>query len=507
LNERRIGSSRATRRVTAMVILLLVGCSGANDEAGGNGPGGGSGNAGAGAPDGGPVDSLTNFELSYRGGTRLRARHVVDVSGNVRLFSYWFDTQLGLACRFLRASDGELRCLPGTSGGNAFEMFRDEGCAKPVTRFVCDPPKFITEADPRSATTCDRRVSVYPVGGKTASPPSHYLTNGSLRRCLANPSPAPAGNYYEIDPNAVPPTTYVRAVDVTGPTWNGIEFHVLEGEDGSRGLSSFRDVARNVECSFRAAGDGVERCLPVRAWSVRSDVFADAACSTRAASGNADGCVTPTFAGSSESDACQTRERLFALGEVASPYAGAGAGCQPLTESGGVYRAVGAEIAPDAFVAAKDDTDAGPGRLRTRRRVFGERPLALGAFDSEREKPCAFRRAADGVVRCLPVNPANGRAEIFRISYADPACTQPVIRWPSSRCGSPETVLVDTAANVCDASAYRVHLVGARVQTPTVFAPSPTSACAPEPGGVNEVFALGAEVPADQFVAATETDL
>jgi len=77
-------------------------------------------------------------------GSRLRARFY-DGGGGALLLRDWFDTELGIPCRFVRTRAGPTRCLPVTT-----TLFLDSTCAMPVLHEACSdpPPPYVTLMTP-----------------------------------------------------------------------------------------------------------------------------------------------------------------------------------------------------------------------------------------------------------------------------------------------------------------------------------------------------------------------
>jgi hypothetical protein len=111
---------------------------------------------------------------------------------------------------------------------------------------------------------------------------------------------------------------------------------------------------------------------------------------------------------------------------------------------------------PDAAAPAVEaGIDAGPvvqdwqsgSRLRARVRSGEGASIFIGWFDSKFNQACAFARAEDGLLRCLPDTHAI-------VTYADSACTQPL---DVSGTAPQPTPLYGTSSDVCDRTVYRAE--------------------------------------------------
>lgn len=160
--------------------------------------------------------------------------------------------------------------------------------------------------------------------------------------------------------------TSVDPARAGGGTVSGsrLEARWLAADDGARHFAGWRDRERDAECSFQRAQDGQMRCLPSSA-AMNASWFGDAAC-TKPLAYTSKGCEVPQTAALTEKYCAGVAAptRVFALGAPyrgASVYTKSSSGCtaspaQGFAESYDLYT-VGAEIAPDAFVAAREATE------------------------------------------------------------------------------------------------------------------------------------------------------
>lgn len=105
----------------AVVLMFLSACA-VETEVGPQGP---VGPAGAEGPAGySPLAS----------GTRIKAR-VGTTADGAKMFLGWFDAERGVDCEFLKAADGQTRCLPVGPSVQAGKLFSDSACTTPVIRW------------------------------------------------------------------------------------------------------------------------------------------------------------------------------------------------------------------------------------------------------------------------------------------------------------------------------------------------------------------------------------
>jgi len=164
------------------VLALAIGCgnmagpgnNGGNGGTGGGGTGGvggGSGGGGSGGSGGGGTGGSgggSGGTPDYASGSRIKARTISSADG-AKAFAGFYDSQLSVACSFVRAADDALRCLP-TTVGYMGSYFADSGCATPLAYSAgCTPTHaYLME----TATTCidvgynssNTRYHVYAIG-------------------------------------------------------------------------------------------------------------------------------------------------------------------------------------------------------------------------------------------------------------------------------------------------------------------------------------------------------
>jgi hypothetical protein len=137
----------------------------------------------------------------------------------------------------------------------------------------------------------------------------------------------------------------------------------LTGEDESRQFVGWFDRMRGEACAFGVSADGGVRCLPTEV--VEARYFADGACKQRIAAvvTNKPGpCAHPKYVVETESATCgsEVRTRVHLLGAAVRPAAifteVSGVCSRVGIDASAMYVAVGREVPPAAFVAAKYTT-------------------------------------------------------------------------------------------------------------------------------------------------------
>ncbi len=135
-------------------------------------------------------------------------------------------------------------------------------------------------------------------------------------------------------------------------------------------------------------------------------------------------------------------------------------------------------------------------------------------FDSELGEECSYRAAADGSWRCLPTLHVNANITAT-FGFADASCTQRVT-WldkPIAGCtvNLPKYVYQLEPAPVCgyqDGRDHRTHVfpIGELIAQPVPLYSKAGGTCSPVVAPNDRVwYALGAELPAFDFVLGTQT--
>jgi hypothetical protein len=252
---------------------------------------------------------------------------------------------------------------------------------------------------------------------------------------FATPGPAPRPEVTPPTPEELAPLPQVprpaaRALAAAATPASGTRLRAtwLEG-DGARAFGGFTDATRGERCDFARLADGTVRCLPPFSEVARL-TYADAACATPVLRTQAASCDPPALVLLRTGDAaCAQRLAFYRRGAriEATPAAlyerSAAGACIPATTAitaADAFYAL-AEVPASSFVAAT--VQAGDGA-----RVVPELALAedgardlVGFRDGALAGPCRFGAAADGSVRCLPLD-APEPASLF----ADDQCSRAI---------------------------------------------------------------------------------
>ncbi len=162
---------------------------------------------------------------------------------------------------------------------------------------------------------------------------------------------------------------------------------------------------------------------------------------------------------------------------------------------GGTSTGTGTSQAPETIYRSGS-------RLRARILDAGEGAVRfVGWTDDKLHEACAFHRADDGKVRCVP-EISQGAS----IAYLDAACTQPVgVR----KCGSQASFLaVKSQEEACnpDDTPYSVYRMGASVAAAPTFSKLGNTCLPDGPAGPGVELLAVSQVPAATFASALVTE-
>jgi hypothetical protein len=392
------------------------------DAAGVGGGGGGGGRDGGGggnapAPD---ADEGANVADPFVAldGTRIKGRWA-ETPEHLRIWLGWYDTQLGEACAFMPAADGELRCLP--QGAQIGLTWRDAACTIPLWHST-SCPHGTTHLLP-TTVGCTTRSAVYQRGAIWQG--DVYSTGSGL--CQGGFPPDDTITYYQIGPE-LPASGFVKAREVGRPLPGGaapVEPVLLESEDGARASVRWQDATTKEECSLSSGTDGRMRCFPHPLSSVSRYYSTDSRCITEQTLFYTHSVCHPDPAGALvRNPGCSYT--LVSLGprltqlfipDGQMPCFG------PVSPDIFVVHAIGPPITDNLAVLEVTVDDSTAGRLH---RVWigpagGRRTLSNQWFDSTRRELCVPQLFADGSYRCAPpLTPYQS------FTFADAQCTQPV---------------------------------------------------------------------------------
>ena len=171
------------------------------------------------------------------------------------------DSELGVACSFVRAEDGELRCVPAGLFGLA-KLFTDASCSEAGALYFdpalepCAGPAAIGQlVEGDMGDGCEGAVWVADALAEAEPPAEVYWPDG-MGGCAPTGSP-PIGPYYA--PTRIDPSALVRGERVEELADNGVGVAVIVGDDGSRLVvgpadSRFAGAGARVEALVQPAG-------------------------------------------------------------------------------------------------------------------------------------------------------------------------------------------------------------------------------------------------------------
>ncbi len=475
-------------------LVLVVACSSSSSNTPSPTPADDAGVAqdGATPPADGAVadvgaDAPASAPIEWKSGTRLRA-NVVKAAGGATLFVSWHDTLLDMDCRFAKADDGQMRCLPITGAAIAYS---DGACSVPLIGLSpCGAaPKMVSVG---SADGCS--VTAYQTTAKLSAPIEvHYKNGGGT--CGSAEAPG-AIDFYD---GSVPVGTseLVSATVKEEPRGADLVARVLVAADGTIDARTIAAQKRGYACDLSSVVWLAKHCLPITV--AFSEGFAESTCRTSAAFQPHACGTTPALV--QKGGALATCEFFGETdyaevgAEVTGPLYSKSASCVEATKiAGGRYWTQGADV-PLTALPAVSTKDEGTDRLRTRAlaSATGERLLGATFFDSQRNELCSAGVASDDKLRCLP--PVSGLTSVA--GYKDAGCTQPVLA--RAKGCTPPTFAATSLGLGCS-SRVHYYAVGAVTSVPTLYYGSPCVAGSVDTG--SDYYSLS-EIPPTDFAEVT----
>ncbi len=363
-------------------------------------------------------------------GTFLEARYYE--ADGVHVFRGWHDTGLDISCAFQVASDGRYRCLPAEPDvGYTGTEFGDASCTLPILLApACEVPRFalgVARPTPLCGEPSGR--SVLAVGAARASSTFYRSEEG-----VCTPYTAPAGLVVHDLSGRIDADDFIAA-ELATTTTNALAPYAYVASDGAIHSEAIWDTARAAECRPNGENDGENdalHCEPVEIAFFSPGLWADGACTIPATGdfGYHRPCGRPT--------AVMRFDQVVSYSEIGAEVLPANVhvndtagGCTlapPERLDGARAYQVGAPL-PIASLPAISQVLDGDGRLRAMRYTDAEGHAltpALRFHDTLIDAACWPLTFDDGVTRCTPsytqVSPPHGGG-----TYADSACTQPVI--------------------------------------------------------------------------------
>ncbi|MCB9677982.1 MAG: hypothetical protein H6737_22980 [Alphaproteobacteria bacterium] len=223
-----------------------------------------------------PLPPLVELDAYTRSGTRLEAVAWEDEAGLV-VQQGFFDTELGVHCRFVPSGPSTWHCLPsGTALGAAFA---DSSCEGPPILKIAYPQCDIAPFDSGwKGTPCEGHVEVYQAEAPTSVDPDaspYTLVDGE---CEAGPYTWGIGPVWTAT-GPIAPAIFVEGTPAVASVDGDAFAQVVWGEDGSRAV--LNAATREGEwCSPWLTEDAGMRCLPTTPVGVGA-LFGDAGCTVR----------------------------------------------------------------------------------------------------------------------------------------------------------------------------------------------------------------------------------
>lgn len=236
-----------------------------------------------------------------------------------------------------------------------------------------------------------------------------------------------------------------------------------QAPDGQRSFAGWYDSMLKARCSFRTAMDGESRCLPDGLGV--GPFFADPDCATPIAVDSYGACQKFDYAlRSDSSNACQTRWRVYRLGEtIEASELYAGSQCGLLAKGDHeVLRALGEELPVTMFVRRKPKMETETTKLPLRLTIDETDDGATvdgGWRLTDADEPCGIWTLDDGRFHCVP------GVRTAEASYADASCTESLVSYRPS-C-EPAPRFARRPVDTCPPTPATFHQIGPRV--PSVF--------------------------------------
>jgi hypothetical protein len=225
-------------------------------------------------------------------------------------------------------------------------------------------------------------------------------------------------------------------------------------DQGQQGWIGWRDTERDEDCAFQAAADGATRCLPSQA--TQSVYFVDDSCTSRVAAvaeaDADDGASKVSYALVREDNQCLALMHVYPLrGAIETPtnlfvqdHRGR---CVAAALPAMQFRALGEEVPPSVFVAARQGIEGKQSRVKAVGLVADDGSISVTGFvDTELNTRC-FWQGTHGTT-CVPL-----ATEVS--TFADEVCSQPLLRADRNWCTPDVTLAVAREADGCGMTYYQ----------------------------------------------------
>jgi hypothetical protein len=229
-----------------------------------------------------------------------------------------------------------------------------------------------------------------------------------------------------------------------------------QGPGGRRTFNGWYDTMLKAECNFRRAVDGEWRCLPTAfTMATTPNDFSDPACTAPAAVYSNASCEPPEFIRRVDTtNACQSRERIYARGERIAenrtfwrpdgPMGRCAAGA--ILDTSAAFR-LGPELPVTMFVRGKDVVKPAADRSGPFDPILFEIDDGARGFTGWQNptagSQCVFWSLADGRQHCMPPT-----ATLSTVTFSDNACKEQAAYFAPA-CGSAPTLVMRAALGTC----------------------------------------------------------
>lgn len=390
-----------------LLALLAASCSpgGAEDKdrEGNQGTGGSGDGDGDGACVLSDAENEADYLNAFGSGSRLRAR-VLKADGMPDVFLGFFDSELGVNCDFLTASDGALRCLPRETLIEAQIGFADDACTLPLvqTSADCSSGGYLRQGD-----VCGETYTIRGLEPLISEVTAHQ----DFDACMSEGTTVSPGAEIFVATPPLDPSEFVMGTETLLPGSCRAQVRVIEAEDGARGPLGIKDAGHDISC-VRFSSPGVDSCQPEQTAFTAPALHLSDLCDDEPVSygiWNRDpSCSLPPVikAESGEFDYYQV-EGVYEGPAYLSP------GCTPARDEEWVSVILKAgEGIRGSDLAELSRVPVGTGRLRPLVTTEGTAVLMADAslsteplfYDSELDTQCVLYPFDDGNYRCVPTS-------------------------------------------------------------------------------------------------------
>ncbi len=459
-------------------------------------------------------DSPADASIEAASGTRIKVRSWK--AGNVALLDELYDSELDVPCGFLRAADGQRRCLPWPVPyeDSVRVVFTDADCEKPIayTNYAdCNTPARYARDDSPNDACQGVGPNVYRLGTEIAPPAATYTRVDGA--CIVTRL-TDALQFHAVE--RINPSELVSAKVEVVERNEKLGVEMLVGSDGSRVPLGLHDMKIGRSCVPIALGPlGHERlyCLGQLAFSVYA--FSDAACSEPVAEVHgACGSEPRVVLARREVQGPDPLEQCsefwpYEVGEqisLSSIHLGSTDSCQKadvLDET--AYFSLGESI-PTGELIELEYAHGGNGRLALEHyESEGTSLTSRGLlWDQELGQQCWLIPVSKETAYCVP---GIKEVDTYDTMFADASCERRVVSVRSS-CGShpdPIRYIVERVYEQCSLAGVKAMYVASRLESDSYFEADGDGNCVETPiDPSHEYYVAGADIsPADTFGALT----